>query len=979
MADAIVSVVVERIAATLKEQMRNGVNLVSGVESEILKLSDDLNTLRHVLHDAEKKGYKDIIVKKWLTRLEETAYEMDDVLDVWNIAILEHSKHKVHSYIVSSYLYFMKVVVRREIASKIEQVKARFDIILEEKDRYGFAVASQPSDPSHSEVQSTSLIELDEVCGRDLERENLVRKLVGEELGLQVVSIVGVGGLGKTTLAKLAYNDSRVKNCFELRIWICVSNSFDEVGIASAIIEGARGRKAYPNQLELVLDRLKEVVSRRKFLIILDDVWTKDGTMWEPVKICLRIGGAGSKVLVTTRNEGVASIMGGFENEIRRLGHLSHEECWLLLRRIALCGNDEKEREKFEKIGKEIANKCKGLPLAVKILGGLLRFKNTVEEWESVLNSEIWELEEAEVELFPYLLLSYNELSPALKRCFSYCGVFPKDTRIDVEKLITEWMALGYLGSKAGDWEVRGREYFDILAARCLFQNFDKGYSFQDLDKDYSCEHIKSFKMHDMLHDFARFLRKNVGSRIKRTTCRECGPVLVSQVRVYHSLFHRKHPLLDADPHFCDGFTSLRLLSLRDCCLRGIPKQVEKLIHLRSLDLGCNKFLDERDLKGICKLYNLRFLWLDGCRLKEIPSEIRDLIHMIHLDLSNNEFVELPDSLCDMLELESLNVYNCISLVRLPQGMHRLVNLRHLCNFGTDRLEQYPQGVAELTRLVTLKQFHVQDGSKLGWLKKLNRLGGQVELRIVASIGDSKEAMAAVEDAREAELGKKTRIQDLGINFCGSRIDGEEVNESVWVDILDALEPHPNTQKLSMCYYDGSLLPRWIVSPLNQVMSIRLSRCPSLLWLPPLGKLPLLENLEISKFFKLEFVGREFLGTTTTTTTRSGFFPKLKKLMIWQCPKWKEWEDITVEEDEDFGDVPIMPCLRKLEILGCSGLAELPVRLLKKAASLKVMNIWGSMQLLQLYGDENGQPWKSISSHNPHLHLLKDGTHYLPD
>ncbi|EYU21427.1 hypothetical protein MIMGU_mgv1a018590mg [Erythranthe guttata] len=926
MADAIVSVVLQRIAALVEEKIRDEVNLVRGVKKEILKLSVDLNTVRNVLEDAEKKGYKEKSIKDWLTRLENTTFEMDDVLDEWNYSILKFqveqssaaaaddadvvppNKCTVRFCIPCLCLCFKKVSVRREIALKIKQVKERLDLILAEKDRFHFnEITSHPSDRESWRGQTTSAIDKEEVYGRDIEREALVRKLVGaggsSEEGLigciRVVSIVGVGGLGKTTLAQLAYNDSRVENYFELKIWISVSDPFNEVEIAKGIVASVEKLDEPPrtNQLEMLLQRLKESISGKKFLLVMDDVWTEDDTKWKSLKNALKSGGTGSKILVTTRNERVAIMMMGefIKNDwmIHRLGVLNDEHCWSLLGRIALCGKNKDQCEEFENTGKQIIKKCNGLPLAAKTLGSLLRFKTTLEEWESVLNSEIWKLEEVEDDLFRHLLLSYNELSPTLKRCFSYCAVFPKGTRIDVDELITKWMAMGYLGSNADDdWKVRGRGYFDNLAMRSLFQDFKK-----DGDK------IKSFMMHDIVHDFAEFLKKNVGSRMKNTTCKDCSPLLVSQVEKYRSLFRCKEVL---DSHVCDCLTSVRLLDLR---LKAIPKEIEKLIHLRWLNLSHNQFL------------------------QEIPLEIGNLSQLIHLDLSwNTGLRELPESLCNLSKLQILNVSWCSSLCGLPQGIERLKKLKHLYSECTRSLVQYPQGISQLTSLVTLNKVFPCDGNKVGWLKNFNRLSGKVELWIeISSCCDS------VEDAREAELGKKVHIQELGIYFSES---------TTTIDVLDALHPHPNLQHLTIRRYNGSRLSGWIVSPLNQLTSIELYYCECLLSLPPLGKLPLLETLEIVSLSKLEYVGREFLGIATTTCssmgTIAGGFPKLKILTFWKCINWTKWEDITMEE-EDNVDISIMPCLTELTMRFCEGLTELPQRLMRKvSSSLKVLCIFGS-------------------------------------
>ncbi|EYU21418.1 hypothetical protein MIMGU_mgv11b023454mg [Erythranthe guttata] len=1020
MAEAIVSIVVERLAGFIAEQIQNEVNLVRGVDKELKSLSRDLNTVRNVLDDAEKKGCKDKIVKDWLKRLEDASYEMDDVLDEWNYSILKFQieqssdrdvaaaadavvhKKKVWSFIPSSCVCFKKVVIRHDIALKIKEVKARLDLILREKDRFGF-VTSQPIDPSRESwrVQSTSLIDLEEVCGRELERESMVSELVGEggngeELGIRVTSIVGEGGLGKTTLAKLAYNDTRVEKHFELRIWICVSDPFNEVEIAKGIVASVKKLDNPPNtnQLETLLQSLKETISGKKFLLVLDDVWTEDDTKWEPLKNSLTCGGAGSKVLVTTRNQRVAIMMGTVRNEIHNLGHLSDKDCWLLLRRVALSGMDEEECVKFQSVGMSIAKKCKGLPLAAKTLGSLLRFKNTLQEWENVLLSEIWQLEEAEVELFPHLLLSYNELSPSLKRCFSYCAIFPKDSDINVESLISKWVALGYVGSNGGsvgDWKLRGMEYFDKLAMRSLFQDFKVGFFKKPwyFKKGVFGNDIQWFKMHDIVHDFAQFLRKGGEMReemTNKTTCQTCKPLSVYHVKEYRSLSWSKK----SQPRLCDCLTSMRLLDLKGCNLRSIPKEIEKLIHLRWLDLGHNKF-PAKDLKTICKLYNLQFLWLNSCELEEIPREIGNLIHLKHLDLqSNGVLKELPESLCDLRELESLDISACYCLSRLPEGIHRLINLKHLDNTLTHSLKQFPQGLGQLTSLSTLRGFYGgRHCSKFGLLKNLNRLSGSLELVIKLSGDDW-----VVEDAREAELRKKIHLQKLEIMFSISTKDCEEMKEGVWTDIIDVLEPHPNLQNLEICNYYGLRLPGWVVSPLNHLRSIRLSDFEYMSSLPPLGKLPFLESVEIRCMPGLQFLGREFLGITTTKsennmdsevssssscggTNNGGIiqFPKLKELKFSKCSNWKEWEDITAEEEEEeedgVGVSLIMPCLTKLTIFDCTGLTELPHRLLQKVSpSLKELDIRGSKGLEQVYGDKEGKAWKSISHHNPNL-LLK--------
>ncbi|KAL2516995.1 putative disease resistance RPP13-like protein 1 [Abeliophyllum distichum] len=202
--------------------------------------------------------------------------------------------------------------------------------------------------------------------------------------------------------------------------------------------------KTSPNltEFQALLQCIETTVSGKRFLLVLDDVWKHDHKKWEPLKICLSKGAPGSKILVTTRNESVAKMMGSVDTHLLR--PLSDSECFALLSQIAF----EKQKEYhniLEAIGRENSQKCSGLPLAAKTLGSLLRFKDTVQEWNNVLSSEIWQMEIAEFEIFPHLYLSYNELRPAVKRCFLYCAIFSIDSEINVNTLIRMWMAQGFL------------------------------------------------------------------------------------------------------------------------------------------------------------------------------------------------------------------------------------------------------------------------------------------------------------------------------------------------------------------------------------------------------------------------------------------------------------------------------------------------------------------------------------------------------
>ncbi|KAL1538246.1 putative disease resistance protein RGA4 [Salvia divinorum] len=999
MADAIISVVAERVAAVIEDQIRYEVNLVRGVEKEVLDLSDKLKTIRNVLGDAEKRGVNDRSVKSWLKKLEATAYEMDDILDEWNYSLLEYrmkdsAEQKVCCSFIpsSSCLRFKKVVVSRDTAKKIETVKSTVDQILKEKDDFNFLMSAPATYhvPESRRAQSTSSIEFEKVLGSDIHRNknDIVNKLMlnGDS---RTLCIVGMGGLGKTTLAQLVYSDTQVEGGFT-RIWICVSDPFVVAEVARGIVESLTKEiiPPYINQLEMVLEKLRDCISGKKFLLVLDDVWTEDYSKWEPLRINLKYGAPGSKILVTTRNERVAKMMGTVDDDIYRPQQLNDEECWSLLRCVSLSGRSEKECGEFEEVGKKIASKCKGLPLAANVLGSLLQFKYSLKEWENVWKSEIWELEKAEVELFPHLVLSYNELSPVLRRCFSYCAVYSKDSQINAKSLIEQWMALGYLGSVGGNGgsELKGREYLNSLAMLSLFHDVER-----------TCEHIVRCKMHDIVHDFALFLRKNdEAAEMRKRSCQVCDPIIVSRVQEYRSLC-----LDSTTPNLCDCLTSLKVL----VCKRGLHLPsllgMEKLIHLRWLSLSGTLFLNE-DLKVICRLYFLQTLLLAQCYLKEIPTEIGNLVHLRHLDLSvnrelkelpksmyslvelqtltlafccleeirgeignliqlrnldlsRNKFLkELPESICSLVELQTLIIEGCSQLNGLPEGIHRLVNLQHLFLGYISAGHHLPQGLGQLSGLYTLELREFQVGSvynKLGLLKKLNRLSGQ--LNLVIHLRRSSDLEELAEDAGEAELTNKIHIQTLYITFEDEMDEKDQSSSSspsslssLWVDVIDALEPYHKLRDFGIRGYGGSRLARWMSSPLHLIKQISLTDLSEVRSLPPMGKLPWLEALHVEQLKELKVVGHEFLGIETISGDALVVsFPKLKKLTFCACINWREWEDIT-EEEEQSPAISFMPCLVELTIDSCE-------------------------ELQRSYGDDkDGSTLRFISQNNPNLQLL---------
>ncbi|XP_011072641.1 putative disease resistance protein RGA1 [Sesamum indicum] len=799
MADVVVTIALERLADVIQRQIQEKVNLVRGVRKEVDYLSSKLNTIRNVLEDAERRRYKDKTIQSWLNKLEDVSYDIDDVLDEWNFAALKlriegsedstSPRMKVCPFMPSSCLCLNKVATRRDIAKKIKGLKERLNVILNEKDEFSFIVNQPVNAQEPTRDRSTSLVDLSDIHGRGNDRDVLVSKLMlevaGKQSGPDVISIVGAGGIGKTTLAQLIYNDDRLVSCFELRIWVCISDVFDGIRIAKAILESVTGRSAELNELSALLNCLKNSISGKKFLLVLDDIWTEDYSKWEPFKNSLNCGNPGSKILVTTRSERVARVMR--TTETYHLGQLSDEDCWLLMKRLALFGRNEENYEELQRIGQKIAEKCKGLPLVAKVLGSLLRLKDTAEEWENILDNEIWQLEEAEVDLFPHLFLSYNELSPTMKQCFSYCAIFPKDWRIDVKKLIRMWMALGYLGSPGSttDLELKGKEYFNNLRMRSFFQDFEE---YGD---------IVYCKMHDVVHDFAQFLRKNKGhNRTDNKLDARTNSSLVTQVKVYRSLFCQK----EVPCELFDFATHVRVLSLCGCKLHDIPRGIDDLIHLRYLDLSDSHGLTAQVFRSICQLYNLQILDLHLCGLKEIPREIGNLINLRYLDLSDNQLkTELPQTISQLHNLQTLCLTNC-NLKEIPTGIGDLIGLRNL-NLRNNKLKEIPR---EIGNLIELRNLDMSNNE----LKEIPReIGNLIRLRNLnlrsnKDIKELPETMCNLCDLQNLNLVECERFSRLpeGIEGLVSLRHLHYSDSSILYRIPQGLEKLTGLQTLRVLY-----------------------------------------------------------------------------------------------------------------------------------------------------------------------------------
>ncbi|XP_065627188.1 putative disease resistance protein RGA3 [Quercus suber] len=918
MAGVLVSALLEQLASIAVGEAEQEIKLVVGVDEEIRKLEDNLRMIQAVLEDAEKRQMTEAAVKLWLGKLKDTFYLMDDVLDEWNTELIKariqeeekeeeiaksshaRKKTKVGFSIPSpsSWLHPVhNLSMRDDFAHKIKDLSGKLDELF--KERVGFGFELNRGTKVVERPTTTSLVDVSKICGRRREREELVSNLLGkdsqEEKSPHVISLIGMGGMGKTTLAQLAYNDVDVQAHFETRIWVCVSDPFDQIRVAKAIIESIVGQSPNITELQNLVNRICDLIRGNKFFLVLDDVWSEKPNDWEPFELALKCGAQGSRILITSRKEGVAKMVNSAYT--MNLEVLSNEDSWLICSQMAFVDKDD---EQLGKLGRELANKCKGLPLAAKILGSVMGGQRSRQKWKTILDSNLWELEDVQNGVLGPLLFSYNELPSAIKQCFLYCANFPKDYRFSRNELVYQWMAQGYSGLKY-DMEDMGERHFEKLVMHSFFQDFEKDDN--DDDKIIRC------KMHDMVHDFALLMTTN-----------ECFTIDVDKV-------------LGID------WKSARHLTLKFNEKTQFPVSIYNAKNLRTLFLRPvfvrSSMVFSSDL--FQHLTCLRSLSLKNSSFEKLPNEVEKLKHLRLLNLSNSfKIIELPEMLCNLCNLQTLDISYCGQIKKLPQGMGKLIKLRHLITsyfsnanqtfLSSFLTEPFPKGIGRLTSLRTLEKFIIGGINNVGECK-LGELKNLVHLKGSLAIGDL-ENVTDVQEAENAELKKKIHLRELRLRFGWEAENRRGENDEL---VLNALEPHPELESLWIYGYKGTGYPNWVMS-LTILKNLELREWDKLEQLPPLGKLRFLESLSIRNSYSVKKVGVEFLGIESnrkkdeekgsTSTSSLILFPNLKSLCFRRMKEWEEWDGMG--ESGVSEPVLIMPHLQVLTIQYCPKLKSLP-------------------------------------------------------
>ncbi|WVZ09431.1 hypothetical protein V8G54_013961 [Vigna mungo] len=850
MADPLLGIVFQDLQSVVQSQLAT----YWGIDQQAQKLSSNLTAIRAVLTDAERKQIASLAVKDWLQKLTDAAYVLDDILDECSIHSREMLSDDGHTSCLAR-AHPKDILFRFHIGKRMKNITQRFHDINEERRMFELrdGVTEKPTVDDGEDDQTTSVITEPIFCGRDEDREKVVKVLLeaNNNEDLTIYPIVGMGGLGKTALAKHVFHDQRVCKHFDLTIWVYVSVDFNVKAILQSIIEYATGQNPNLHTLETMRKKVEEVLQSKRYLLVLDDVWNEDQEKWKHLEGILRFarGAKGATVLVTTRLEEVASNME--THPAYHLTELSEYDSWSLFKSYAF-GPNREEKKELVAIGEDIVKKCVGSPLAIKTLGSLLRDQTAVTQWENIKESEIWDIRSEsssmtgkENSIMRALKLSYFNLELSLRRCFSFCAIFPKGFEIVKEELIHLWMANGFVKSE-GNVEVE-----DV--ANNVWRKLYRRSFFQEAKSD-KFGMITSCKIHDLFYDLAKSIMGE-----------EC--VMVEEGRL-SQLSTRVHHL-----HFLTYNMSVDVAAF---------KKVESL---RTFLFG-----------NIRQLPSNRFLRALCIRSSMLPP-LNDLAHLRYLSVHDSSVRNLNDSICQLSKLQILKLESCFDFYEITKKLTQLQDLRHILINKCGSVPDMPPNIGKLRHLRTLSLFDA--GSTPGYgLTELSglRLGGRLHIRGLGNVSNEW-------DAKEANLKSKKELNRLYLSWGGgANSEGNNVSAE---RVLEALEAPSTLKGFGMEGYQGRKLPSWMgsVVVLKDLVEIILFDCNNCEELPPLGKLPHLKRVHVRGMKNVKWIdGESYEGVEEKA------FPSLEKLSVENLPKLER-----MLRDEG---VEMVPHLSQLKIDG---------------------------------------------------------------
>ncbi|CAD6252441.1 unnamed protein product [Miscanthus lutarioriparius] len=734
------------IITKLGELLHGEYKLQKGLPEQIEYLKIELESAHTALRNLGETPPEQLgpQVRLWAREVREVSYDMEDILDAFLVDVVEGAapaETKSKKVLLKRLMKKMARLLRKskachDIAGAIEDMKKRLQEVSGRRDRYSIPVAV----PSPATKLDPRLVDMHkeaaQIIGIERTRAELIAMLLSSTHGhgdagasssnnrTKIVSVVGAGGLGKTTLAKAVYDE--LSTGYDCRAFVSVGRNPDLVQVFTSIFL-LLDEKKYKTihgvkDLQLLIGKLREFLEKERYFIVIDDVW--DINSWQAIRSALHRNNNGSRVVKTTRNLEVAC-----GDEVYQLGPLSHDNSKKLFYMRLYGGENKCPAHHPEEASQKILDKCGGVPLAIITMASLLVGKSR-EDWFEVCSSPGFYRgrENKQVDDTVWILsLSYHDLPSHLKTCLLYLSVYPEDYEIKKNSLIWKWVAEGFIEKKTGtNLFQRGEEYFHQLINRNMIQGTESEWS----------GIIHRYRVHDMVLDLIRGL---AGEENFITISNEDGGTS-SQHKVRRIARHNGILLDQSHPDGHRDMTQLRSLVAHGCDIHGLVLHpCFKLLRVLALERCTSSDNDEYDrcwLKHIGKLVHLRYLRLQSTKVTELPEAIGAL------------------KLLQTLDLEGIGARGYGMEVQLPSSVSLLTQLVCIrCDDSTKVPDGFLQKVTSLEEL----QISVRMLSFESQRQFLKELGNQSQLRVLCLFG-----MVMLDESLQAELLKSLgNMQEL--------------------------------------------------------------------------------------------------------------------------------------------------------------------------------------------------------------------------